>query len=355
MVEKSNNYSVYVANVGNSRKERMWNKVTQVEKVLEDLENHKAEIIELHLSNNSIGLEVSEALASKISKLNNLNHAGFNDIFVSRLKEEIPKSINSLITSIANKTILILNLSDNAFGPNGVDAFDFYLRSNTTLNELYLENNGLGPEGASAVAEALKSNKNMFLKKLRIGRNRLENKGASAFGEYFTLTNSLIEVIAFQNGIKDEGMANFLNGLSNNADLEILKVNDNVFGNKSVEKLLKLLDIIKNLKIIDISDSKLGCENSISIFEKLSKLDTLKEIYCNYNEIEEKEAQNKIVDFLINLKIKLDKLEIKGNEIKKSIFKKIKTNEKLKEAEVYSESEMDEEELNELMSGLTLN
>lgn len=353
MVSKES-FQIYIANTGTSREERMWNSVDQIQTILKDLEEKQEAINEIHLSNNSIGLEVSEALAKRISCLKNLQNVGYNDIYVSRLKSEIPKSLTGLIEAIQDKNIIVLNLSDNAFGPSGVSAFDFYLKTNTTLKELYLENNGLGPEGASSVALALKSNPNIHLERLRIGRNRLENKGATAFGEYFSQTNTLLEVVAFQNGIKEEGIKNFLTGLLSNEKLEILKINDNTFGDSSVDALLELLNKLKNLKVIDISDSKLGGPNSIKIFEKLVKISSIKEIYCNYNEIEEKEDQLEIYEILSKVESKLKKLEIKGNEIKKSVFKKIKTHQKLADAEVYSESEMEADELSELMKGISL-
>lgn len=353
MVSKENS-NVYVATVGQSREERMWNKASQVESILKDLEEKKDQITELHLSNNSIGLEVSEALAEKISKLKNLTYAGFNDIYVSRLREEIPKSLSYFISAIQDKNITVLDLSDNAFGPIGVKAIDSYLKTCTTIKELYIQNCGLGPEGASLLAEALKENKNLKLERIKIGRNRLENKGASAFAEYFAQTDSLKEVVAFQNGIKDEGMVDFLNGLAHNKNLEILKLNDNIPSENAHKSLVTLIPKLEKLQILDVSDSKLGCESSVELFESISKLKNIKEVYCNYNEIEEKDAQNEIVNILSKMEVKLEKLEIKGNEIKKSVFKKIKGCEKLQDTEVYSESEMDEDELADLMSGLSI-
>lgn len=352
-METSGQEETYIANVGSKREERMWNEVSQIESVLNDLELKQNEIKHIQLSSNSIGLEVAKALANKISLLKKLNHADFHDIFVSRLKDELPSSLRYLIESIQDKNILILNLSDNAFGPSGVAAFDFYLRSTTTLKELYIENCGLGPEGGESVAKALESNSNLLLERIRVGRNRLENKGATAFGNYFASTNSLVEVQAFQNGIKDQGISSFLRGLISNKSLKILKVNDNLITD-AVDALIELISSLPILEVLDISDSNLGSEKALRIFKVLAKSSTIKEIYCNYNDIEDKTYQGEIVDTLLTLDHKLTKLEIKGNEIKKNIFKKIKTSELLREADVYSESEMDGDELEELLSSLSL-
>lgn len=85
--------------------------------------------------------------------------------------------------AIENKKVEVLDLSDNAFGPIGVKAFDFFILKTESLRELYLENNGLGPQGAENLAEALLENKQIKLKTLFLNRNRLENKGAIAFSK----------------------------------------------------------------------------------------------------------------------------------------------------------------------------
>ena len=357
---------VYIATVGKSREERMWNKPEQVEKILKDLENNKNEIKKIQLSDNSIGSEVAEELSKKINLLDNLTHANFDNIFVSRVKEELPKALNFLIDSLMNKNIYHLNVSDNAFGPSGVLAMEGFLKKTKNLKELYIENCGLGPEGAEHLAELLSANTELNLEKIRIGRNRLENKGALAFGKYFkTVGNkTLLSFVAFQNGIKEEGIKNLLNGFiiedkETSYKLEQLKFNDNILEGEGFDALIdvlaedKLLNVIKS---IDVSDCKLGCENSVKLFEVLAKSKSIKEIFCNYNDIEEKDAQNKIFEVLEkNLDHKLDKLEIKGNEIKKGVFKKLKTNKNTEEADCYSESEMDEDELGDLMDNLNIN
>ena len=352
-MDSVNNF-VYVATLGKTREQRLWNDIKQIEPVLKDLEEQKDKITELHLSENSLSIPVAEELATRIQDLKNLQIAGFNDIFVSRLKTDIPKSLSALVHSLEGKNIRVLNLSDNAFGPIGASAIDFYLEKTNTLKEFYLVNNGLGPEGADQLATAFCKNENIRLERIRIGRNRLESKGATAFGKFFAKCDSLLEVAVFQNGIKDDGMSNLVKGLHRNTGLQVLRLNDNYIGEDSAEQLIDLLEQTQNLSIIDISDSNLGCENSISVFEKLSKINTLSEIYSNYNEIEEKDAQNQIVEILSKRESKLNKLELKGNEIKKSVFKKIKTNKILDEADCYSESEMDVDELDDLMSELNI-
>jgi len=101
-------------------------------------------------------------------------------MFVGRLKADLPKSLSELVKALAGKKIEFLDLSDNAFGPIGVQSFESLLKNCPTLKELHIENNGLGPEGAEMVAKALLES-NIKLETLSISRNRLEDKGAICF------------------------------------------------------------------------------------------------------------------------------------------------------------------------------
>jgi Ran GTPase-activating protein 1 len=86
-------------------------------------------------------------------------------------------------------------MSDNAFGPIGVEGLAALLRSSScyALDELRLNNNGLGITGGKLLASALtdcynsskKIGKPLALKVFVAGRNRLENDGAQALAEVF--------------------------------------------------------------------------------------------------------------------------------------------------------------------------
>lgn len=88
-----------------------------------------------------------------------------------------------------------LDLSDNAFGPIGVQGLASLLRSSScyALEELRLNNNGLGIGGGKLLADALldcfnsskAEGKPLALKVFIAGRNRLENDGAKALAQVF--------------------------------------------------------------------------------------------------------------------------------------------------------------------------
>ena len=99
----------------------------------------------------------------------------------------------------ANGTNLVeINLSDNAFGPIGLDALVSFFQSSTcfSLKEIRMHNNGLGPQGAQKFASALEdcyknSNGKFQLKVFICGRNRLELEGSRAISQALKQIGSL--------------------------------------------------------------------------------------------------------------------------------------------------------------------
>lgn len=132
-----------------------------------------------------------------------------------------------------------INLSDNAFGPAGIKAFDFFLREMSSLKTLKVTNCGLGPEGAEMIAEALRQNTGLRLVQFSAGRDRLENKGITALAQVFRDMAGSLEVVEVpQNGIKLEGMIQLLEALKANAHtLREVYVHDNWIKGEACKRL----------------------------------------------------------------------------------------------------------------------
>lgn len=195
------------------------------------------------MSGNSYGKEACEYLAAMFEqdtpKLTKIN---FNDMFVGRKREELPISLEILIRSLMNKQIEYLNLSDNAFGPDGIRSFDFLLESMTSLTTLKVSNCGLGPEGGVMIAEALNKNSALKLKSFSAGRDRLENKGSSALATVFDRIKTLEYIELPQNGIKKEGMMALMSSfLSNVGTLREVVINDNWIKSEAIDTLVELI------------------------------------------------------------------------------------------------------------------
>jgi Ran GTPase-activating protein 1 len=323
-----------------------WDDPSDLEQMISEIKENKSKITSLELSHCSIGTECAKVLSQAISLCENLTSVNYRDLFVSRLKEDLPISLKYLMEAISTKKIQFLDLSDNAFGPTAIPYFDFFLRTCTNLEILELENNGLGPEGAEMVCGALLQNDKIKLKKIKINRNRLEEKGALALAKVIEKMKTFEHIEVFQNGISTMGMKNLFLSLKDNTNLKILKINDN-FTKNALKDLIDILPNFKDLNIIDISDSitesDLGNKLGVELFKALSSLENLEEIYCNYNEIIDKKAQKEIFENLKNFK-KIKILQLKGNEINKNLLKEYTKNITIDKFECYSENEEELEE-----------
>ena len=325
-----------------------WDDPSDLSVMISEITKSKSEITSLELTHCSIGTECAKKLSEAISLCDNLTSVNYRDLFVSRLKEDLPISLKYLMEAISNKKISFLDLSDNAFGPTAIPSFDFFLRTCTNLEYLELENNGLGPEGAEMVCNALLQNDKIKLKKLIINRNRLEEKGALSLAKVIEKMKSFEHLEFFQNGISTEGMKKLFLALKENKNLQVLKINDN-FTKTSLKDLIEILPGFTKLKIIDISDSitesNLGNKLGIDLFKALSSIEGLEEIYCNYNEIIDKNSQKEIFEILKKFKnIKI--IQLKGNEINKNLFKNYEKDLTIEKLECFSdnEEELEEEE-----------
>jgi Ran GTPase-activating protein 1 len=80
-------------------------------------------------------------------------------MFVSRLRAELPDSLKFLIKSLEGKKIDHLDMSDNAFGPDGIKAWDFFVSGcSDDLKVLKINNCGISPLGGEMISSALKAN-----------------------------------------------------------------------------------------------------------------------------------------------------------------------------------------------------
>ena len=75
----------------------------------------------------------------------------------------MPRSLNVMMEVLVPKDLIEVDLSDNAFGPDGVKAFECLLLKGKSLKVLKVTNCGLGPEGAEMIANSLMLNDDIKL------------------------------------------------------------------------------------------------------------------------------------------------------------------------------------------------
>lgn len=232
---------------------------------------------EIHLHGNTIGIEASRALGKVLSELKVLKVANFSDIFTGRSIEEIPDALTAICEGLKNLTTLEeVNFNDNAFGERTVHPLVPLLMHNRSIRVLKLDNNGLGPAAGNIVANALLESARLSkaagtpsnLRVVICGRNRLEDGSASAFAEAFAAHGNLTKVRMVQNGIREEGFAALVRGLSRSPSLQYLSLRDNLGRNIGKDDdpyeegerehgwhaLAAALTHWKDLRYLDVSD-----------------------------------------------------------------------------------------------------
>ncbi|CRK91287.1 CLUMA_CG004965, isoform A [Clunio marinus] len=226
----------------------------------------------LNLEGNTLGCEAAKLIGEALKKHPEFKRALWKDMFTGRMKTEIPPALIDLSNGVmhANAQLTVLDLSDNALGPNGMTGLEELIKSPScySLKELRLMNCGLGITGAKMLAKALthcykKSVINGTPLQLRVfaaGRNRLENEGAKALSAIFKEIQTLEEITIPQNGIYHPGMSALSEALKMNTKMQVINFNDNTITAKGAEPLAEALYAIETLREINLGDCLLKDE-----------------------------------------------------------------------------------------------
>lgn len=278
----------------------------------------------LRLEGNTVGVDAARAIAKALECKDLLQRCYWSDMFTGRLRSEIPTALRCLGSALmsAGARLTELDLSDNAFGPDGVKGIEQLLKSPSchTLRELRLNNCGMGIGGGKILAEALiechrQSSALGAPLKLRVfiaGRNRLENEGASALAKAFQLIGSLEEVHMPQNGINYAGVMALASAMRHNPELRILNFNDNTFTKRGTLAMAQALRHLRNVQVINFGDCLVRSEGAIALAAVLREgLPILKELNLSFGEITEAAAL--VVTQAVMDKPHMEKVDLNGN------------------------------------------
>uniref|UniRef100_A0A670Y0K3 Ran GTPase-activating protein 1 n=1 Tax=Pseudonaja textilis TaxID=8673 RepID=A0A670Y0K3_PSETE len=299
------------------------NTAEDAEDVIKEIEEFDG-LEALRLEGNTVGVEAAKVIAKALEKKSQLKRCHWSDMFTGRLRSEIPPALISLGEALisAGCQLVELDLSDNAFGPDGVSGFEALLKSPTcfTLQELKLNNCGMGIGGGKILAEALKEchrkstaqGKPLALKVFMAGRNRLENDGATALAEAFTVIGTLEDVHMPQNGINHPGITALAEAFAVNPLLRVINLNDNTFTEKGAVAMAETLKKLRQVETINFGDCLVRSQGAIAIAEAVSEgLHKLKELNLAFCEIKI-DAALRIAEATED-KSELEKLDLNGN------------------------------------------
>ncbi|CAL8072206.1 unnamed protein product [Calicophoron daubneyi] len=286
----------------------------------------------LDLRGNTLGIEAAEPIGQALRENKCINRLLLSDLFTGRLKTEIAPALRHLSAGIVTSGahLVELDLSDNAFGPNGVVGVVDLLASPAcfSLEILRMNNQGLGHEGCRQLTEALEKGRQASCKrglKLKVfsaGRNRLENVGAKLLSEVLSDMGSLEEFSVYQNGIGIhgvEGVYALVKILKKNPNLRVLNLSDNSLTPKGGEAIAKALPFLSNLEELHLSDCILRSSGTRALASSLGDPDVapnLRVLNLTGNEINRSVGISLILS--LGDKSRLELLDLNANEFGKS-------------------------------------
>ena len=297
----------------------------------------------LTLQGNSLAPGAGKELARLIKdlSLNNIKVLNFSDLFTGRVRAEIPPTLTYVFDAlmIAGCKLEKIDLSDNAFGPDGAKPCIPLLKDKaclSSLKELRFNNNGLGA-GAVVISKALRQaneacNFTYPLETLVMGRNRLENPGAKALANAMIKMPKIKKIGVPQNGIRPAGIVALSNALCNCKTLEVLDISDNCMTSKAGIPMAKAIGNLCNLKEINFSDTLIRNRGigALGLALETHKYPNLETINVGFGEIKARYAvkfAEQVNNSNQNNKITLN---LNGNELGETAIEQIKKLENIK-------------------------
>jgi len=283
----------------------------------------------LRLEGNTLGVEAAKVISDALKDKPTFKNALWSDMYTGRLRSEIPPSLKLLGDGIitAGAKLNVLDLSDNAFGPDGVDGIKKLLKSEACyfLHTLKLNNNGLGIGGGKILSEAFidchKSSTTagtpFALKVFISGRNRLENEGAKALSKAFKILGSLEEITMPQNGIRPEGVLSLAEAFKENKNLKCININDNTCTESGAKVLAECVHLLTNLETLNIGDCLVKDRGASILAPSLAASKSLKTIILSFNEIR-REGGLAVAKAMKNVTT-LEMLNLDGNQLGDSV------------------------------------
>ena len=228
-------------------------------KFLTDILFNTERISRLNLSKNNIGdegaillinsLKDSQSLVSLDISSNSISHKGGSILFTTFVHQQ--SIVNLDISSHEG-------INRNRLTIRGIMNIQEFLEKNLFVEKLNISANSLKNEGFELICKGL--NNNITLKELSIGNNDINEEGLEQCLQYIN-TTKITYLNLGGNKIKDEGLILFANNLRHFPELKAINVSNCNIGYKGFKELLKVLQSVRRIESLDISENKLKSEN----------------------------------------------------------------------------------------------
>ncbi|KAH8244799.1 hypothetical protein KR032_000474 [Drosophila birchii] len=275
-----------------------WDTAADAVQEVVDALNKQKTVHYLNLDGNTLGVDAAQAIGEALKGHPEFRKALWKNLFTRRLKTEIPVALQHLGAGLiaAGAKLTVLDLSDNALGPNGMRGLEEFLRSPVcySLQELLLYNCGLGPEGGTMLSKALidlhanakKAGSPLQLRVFVGGRNRLENVGAKALANAFKTLKTFEEIVLMQNSIYFDGVQALAESFKANPHLRVLNMNDNTLRSKGAGQIAEVVPFLPMLRELNFGDCLIRTNGAYHFGEALENSnDKLEVLDLGFNEI----------------------------------------------------------------------
>lgn len=224
----------------------------------------------LRLSNKSFSIDAAKCIADTIASFDGLTHVDISDIIAGRPEEEALLVLKTLTTAMADRKLIEVNVSDNAFGLKGIHACRDILTSNITEN-FYFCNNGLSAEAVEQLAEILlASGETPPIRVLHFYNNMCGNGGAIAMSRIISACVNLEDLRFSATRSMAEGCAAIAAAVDSVCMLKKLDLSDNNFGDSAGVTLARALSHQPQLNTLNLRDSGLSEAALKALFSTLS-------------------------------------------------------------------------------------
>ncbi|XP_050378842.1 RAN GTPase-activating protein 1-like [Argentina anserina] len=257
----------------------------EAEELFKPLREHGNSYTKICLSNRSFGLDAAHVAVPVLSSIKHqLKEVDLSDFIAGRSETEAIEVMNLFSSALEGCILRYLNLSDNAMGEKGVNAFEALLRSQSNLEELYLMNDGISEEAARAVSKFIPSTEKLSV--LHFHNNMTGDEGAMAISDIVKRSPVLKDFRCSSTRVGSEG------GVA----------------------LAEALGTCTHLKKLDLRDNMFGVESGVALSKVLYAFTGLTEIYLSYLNLED-EGTEAIANALKDSAPLLEVLELAGNDI----------------------------------------
>lgn len=228
----------------------------------------------LSLRNKSYSREAARVLSTYLVDLGLVPILDLADMIAGRSEEEALEVLEMICNSLSHlKSVVEIDLSDNALGEKGIRKCFGVLKNQENLEKVYFCNNGLSAAAAEVIAKEVLlyrgNNEHTKLKVFEFYNNMSGDLGAIALKEIVLRSPNLEELRFSATRAGRVGSLAFAESLSGLQYLRKLDLSDNTFGVEGGRAIAVALKKQKHLRSLNLRDGAIEDGGIIPICEAL--------------------------------------------------------------------------------------